>query len=170
MYKIWHRDCKRFAQHLHTSALASLSLNSGHLPFLVIALASKFQIVALGSRHSLRFSVSVFSWFILWSLSWAEGLASSSISGMIWARTCCYYGCGKATVGVVDRHILQNAQSSSFCTLDAHDLVFLLFPTFYWQLALAETRKTRDLAIFVMTTTTTELITLPLCTCAWGRN
>ena len=52
--------------------------------------------------------------------------------------------------------------------LDMHHLVFLLFLTFYWQLALTETPRTQDLAIFVMTTTT-ELITLPLCACARGK-
>ena len=56
-------------------------------------------------------------------------------------------------------------------SLEAHDLVFLLFPTFYRQLALAEMPRTRDLAIFVMTTATmmTEPITLPLCACVQGN-
>ena len=54
--------------------------------------------------------------------------------------------------------------------LDAHDLTILQFPTYYHHLALTETPRTRDLAIFVMTTTrTTQPITLPLCTCARGK-
>ena len=55
-------------------------------------------------------------------------------------------------------------------SLDAPDLVFSLLSTFEWQLAIAETPRTRDLAIFVLTTTTTmQPITLPLCVCAQGN-
>ena len=46
-------------------------------------------------------------------------------------------------------------------SLDVPDHVFSLFSTSERQLALAETPKTRDLAIFVVTTTTTQPITLP---------
>ena len=78
----------------------------------------------------------------------------------------------KATVGVFDRRVLRKVPFSSFhgpFSLDTPDVVFLLFSTFERQLGIAEMPKTRDFAIFVMTTTTTtELITLLPCTCACG--
>ena len=61
-------------------------------------------------------------------------------------------GVVKATVGVVDGCVLYNKCDPGFmvlsCSLDVHDLLFLLFPTSYRQVALAEMLTTRDLAIF----------------------
>ena len=61
-------------------------------------------------------------------------------------------GVVKATVGVVDGCVLYNKRDLGFmvlsCSLDVHDLIFLLFPTFYWQLAITEMSRTRDLVIF----------------------
>ena len=63
---------------------------------------------------------------------------------------------------MVDRHVLQMHDLLAFIvlfhSLDAHDCVFMLFLTFYRQLALTEMRRTQDLAIFMMTTTTTQPI------------
>ena len=56
-------------------------------------------------------------------------------------------------------------------SLDAPDLVFSTFSTFEQQLAIAVTPRTRDLASFMMTTTTTTMqpVTTPLCTCTRGN-
>ena len=82
-------------------------------------------------------------------------------------------GVAKAFVGVVGRRVLRKTPFLAFTglshNLDTPDLVFSLFSTFEWQLAIAETPRTRNLAIFMTTTTTTmttQPITLPLCACA----
>ena len=87
-------------------------------------------------------------------------------------KSCAAVGVVKATVGVVDRHVLQKSPFMGLShSLYEPDLVFSLFSTFEWQLASAETPRSRDLAIFMMTTTTTiEPITLPPCACAQGNS
>ena len=85
-------------------------------------------------------------------------------------------GVAKATVGdsVVDRHVLHIAFVGLSRSLDTPDHAFFLFLTFERRLAIAETPRTRDFTIFVMTpitkmTMTMQPITLPFRACARGN-